>query len=79
VVVRVPAQAVDEEDVRAAAQLAAYHSSVRGERMVDVIVTERRWVSHAPGGRTGQVLVAKERVVRVAAEMPGEIEEIGQA
>ncbi len=78
VVLRVPTQVAHEEDIRAAAQLAAYHSTLRGERMVDVIVTERRWVSRAPGGRTGQVIVAKERVVSVAAEMPEGVDQQGQ-
>ncbi len=74
VVLRVSGSQPDERDVLAAAQLAAYHSSVRGERRADVIVTERRWVSHAPGGRTGQVIVAQERVISVAAEMPADVE-----
>jgi predicted ribosome quality control (RQC) complex YloA/Tae2 family protein len=73
VVVRSSEQAPAEEDVLAAAQLAAYHSSQRGERKVDVIVTERRWVSRAPGGRTGQVVVSKERVVRVPAVEPEDV------
>lgn len=70
VVVRTSERTPEEEDVLAAAQLAAYHSSRRGERKVDVIVTERRWVSRAPGGRTGQVVVSRERVVRVPAVEP---------
>lgn len=74
VVLRAPDSPPDERDVLIAAQLAAYHSSLRGERQVDVIVAERRWVSHAPGGRIGQALVARERVISVAAEMPGEVE-----
>jgi predicted ribosome quality control (RQC) complex YloA/Tae2 family protein len=75
VLLRAPDPPPDERDVLAAAQLAAYHSSLRGERRVDVIVTERRWVSHAPGGRIGQVIVTRERVVSVMAEMPEEVEE----
>lgn len=75
VVLRAPASPPDERDVVIAAQLAAYHSSLRGERRVDVIVVERRWVSRAPGGRIGQVLVARERVISAAAEMPEEVEE----
>jgi predicted ribosome quality control (RQC) complex YloA/Tae2 family protein len=70
VIVRSPSHAPDARDLQAAAQLAAYHSSVRGERRVDVIVTERRWVSRAPGGRTGQVVVTRERVLSVPAEEP---------
>ncbi|MFO7631699.1 MAG: NFACT RNA binding domain-containing protein, partial [Caldilinea sp.] len=76
VVVRVVGSPPDARDILVAAQLAAYHSSVRGERRVDVIVTERRWVSRAPGGRTGQVLVTQERVVSVAAEKPDAVEEV---
>ncbi len=74
VIVRGPSSAPDAQDVRAAAQLAAYHSSVRGERKVDVIVTARRWVSRAPGGRTGQVTVAREQVLIVPAEAPDGLE-----
>ncbi|MCS6826086.1 MAG: NFACT family protein [Caldilinea sp.] len=70
VVVRSSERTPDEQDVLVAAQLAAYHSGRRGERKVDVMVTERRWVSRAPGGRTGQVVVARERVVHVPAVEP---------
>ncbi len=73
VIVRTGDVAPDERDILAAAQLAAYHSSVRGERRVDVIVTMRRWVSRAPGGRLGQVIVARERVVSVPAEEPDDV------
>lgn len=73
VIVRPSGVAPDERDILAAAQLAAYHSSRRGERRVDVIVTLRRWVSRAPGGRTGQVIVAQERVVSVPAEEPDDV------
>ena len=72
VVVRSASSPADDRDIIAAAQLAAYHSSVRGERRVDVIVTARRWVSRAPGGRIGQVFVAQERVVSVPAEEPAD-------
>lgn len=73
VVVHSTAKAPEEQDVLVAAQLAAFYSSRRGERSVDVIVTERRWVSRAPEGRTGQVVVARERVVRVPAVEPEDI------
>lgn len=73
VIIRARDAAPDEGDILAAAQLAAYHSGVRGERRVDVIVTLRRWVSRAPGGRPGQVIVARERVVSVAAEQPDDV------
>jgi predicted ribosome quality control (RQC) complex YloA/Tae2 family protein len=72
VIVRAPG-APEERDILAAAQLAAYHSSLRGERRVDVIVTARRWVSRASGGRIGQVNVAQERVVCVPADEPTDV------
>lgn len=70
VIVRLAGAQATAETRRAAAQLAAYHSSVRGERRVDVIITQRRAVSHAPGGKPGQVLVKHAETVTVPAEMP---------
>ncbi|MCB0052847.1 MAG: hypothetical protein KDE24_25260, partial [Caldilinea sp.] len=70
VIVRGGGRPPDEEDVALAARLAAYRSAARGDRSVDVIVTERRWVSRAPGGRPGQVLVARERVIAVPGDAP---------
>jgi predicted ribosome quality control (RQC) complex YloA/Tae2 family protein len=73
VVIRTGGGAPDEETVLSAAQMAAYHSGARGDAAVGVIVTRRRWVQRAPGGKTGQVLVKQEeRVVTVRAEMPEE-------
>lgn len=54
----------------AAAQLAGFYSSVRGERAVDVIVTRRRFVQRAVNGRPGQVTVQREEVIRAPAMMP---------
>ncbi len=76
VVVRLAGAQASAETRRAAAQLAAYHSSVRGERRVDVIITLRRAVSHAPGGKPGQVLVKQEETLTVPAEMPDTVTEI---
>ncbi len=60
--------------MRAAAQLAAYHSGARGDRAVDVIVTRKRWVQRAPGGKVGQVFVKQEeRVVTVRGELPADL------
>lgn len=70
VVVRSAGRQPSEEDVDLAARLAAYRSAARGDRSVDVIVTERRWVSRAPGGRPGQVQVARERVIAVPGDAP---------
>ncbi len=71
VVIRGAGRTADDETVLAAAQLAAYHSSRRGEASVPVMVTRKRWVQRAPGGKVGQVLVRQEeRTVTVAGEMP---------
>ena len=71
VVVRTAGQSPAPDTVQAAAQLAAYHSAARGERAAAVTVTRRRWVSRAPGGRTGQVVIRQEEEVQiVAGEMP---------
>jgi predicted ribosome quality control (RQC) complex YloA/Tae2 family protein len=73
VVIRGAGQTPDEETVRMAAQLAAYHSGARGDGAVAVIVTRKRFVQRAPGGKVGQVLVKQEeRVVTVRGEMPEE-------
>ena len=71
VVIRNGGQQVDEETLILAAQVAAYHSSLRGERAVLVIYTLRRNVNRAPGGRTGQVIVRNEKTITVVAELPG--------
>jgi predicted ribosome quality control (RQC) complex YloA/Tae2 family protein len=73
VVIRTGGRAPDEATVLSAAQMAAYHSGARGDAAVGVIVTRRRWVQRAPGGKIGQVLVKQEeRVVTVRGEMPAE-------
>jgi len=73
VVVRSGGRPVEETDLQRAAQLAAYHSSLRDERHVDVMVAQRRWVSRAPGGRTGQVVVEQEQVLRVPGTLPPDL------
>ncbi len=73
VVIRSDGRAVGDATVRLAAQLAAYHSSVQGEAAVDVIVAHVSDVSRLPGGRTGQVTVRQEQVLRVPALLPDEV------
>lgn len=72
VVIRSGGQAVSDETLRMAAQLAAYYSKLVGERAATVIVTPRRFVSRAPGGRPGQVLVRQEETITVPARLPTE-------
>ena len=62
VVVKTAGRLPDEATVDLAARLAAYHSGARNETRVDVIVTTRRHVHRAPGGRIGQVTVGEEMV-----------------
>ncbi|MEZ4831010.1 MAG: NFACT RNA binding domain-containing protein [Caldilineaceae bacterium] len=70
VVIRNGGQPVGEETITAAAQLAAYYSSQRGEQAVPVAVTPRRFVSRMAGGRTGQVYYRNEETRAVAAAKP---------
>ena len=75
VVIRSGGQAVWPQTLTLAAQLAAYHSKLRGERAATVIVTPRRYVSRAPGGHPGQVIVRQEETVTVAGELPADLVE----
>lgn len=70
VVIRSGGQAVDDETLENAARLAAYHSKLVGERAATVIVTPRKFVSRAPGGHPGQVLVRQEETITVSATLP---------
>jgi predicted ribosome quality control (RQC) complex YloA/Tae2 family protein len=72
VVIRNGGQPVPDETLHFAAQLAAYYSSLRGEHAAVVSYTERRNISRAAGGRTGQVLLRNERTVTVRGELPEE-------
>ncbi|MCB0108322.1 MAG: DUF814 domain-containing protein, partial [Caldilineaceae bacterium] len=73
VVIRCGGQAVSDDTLRMAAQLAAYHSKLAGEHAATVIVTPRRFVSRAPGGHPGQVLVRQEETLTVPAILPTEL------
>jgi predicted ribosome quality control (RQC) complex YloA/Tae2 family protein len=70
VMIRNGGQAVGDETLQMAAQLAAYFSSQRGERGVPVAVTPRRFVTRMPGGRPGQVHYRNEETLTAAGEMP---------
>jgi predicted ribosome quality control (RQC) complex YloA/Tae2 family protein len=70
VVIRNAGQTVSDETLQLAAQLAAYYSSLRGERAATVSYTPRRYVTRAAGGRTGQVYLRNEQTVTVVAELP---------
>lgn len=70
VVIRCGGQLVGDETVRAAAQLAAYHSRLRGERGVAVAVAPRRFVTRMAGGRPGLVHFRNEETVVVEGVLP---------
>lgn len=70
VIIRCGGQPVGEETIRAAAQLAAYHSRLREERGVAVAVARRRFVTRAPGGRPGLVHMRNEDTVVVDGLLP---------
>ena len=70
VIIRNGGQPVQPETLMMAAQLAAYYSKLRGEKAVTVIFTPKRFISRAPGGHTGQVLVREEETVTVPGELP---------
>jgi predicted ribosome quality control (RQC) complex YloA/Tae2 family protein len=73
VVIRGGGQTPDAATIHLAAQWAAYHSAARGDAAVAVTVTRKRWVSRAPGGKLGQVLVKQEdQVMTVAGVLPDE-------
>ncbi len=70
VVIRNAGQTVSAETLHLAAQLAAYYSTLRGERAATVSYTPRRHVTRVPGGRPGQVYVRNEQTITVVAELP---------
>jgi predicted ribosome quality control (RQC) complex YloA/Tae2 family protein len=68
-----PPEPADEREIREAAELAAYFSKARGSTSVDVMVTERRYVSRIKGAPRGLVKVAsapETRTLRVAPRGP---------
>ncbi|MBX3011536.1 MAG: NFACT family protein [Caldilineaceae bacterium] len=70
VIIRNGGQTVQRPTLIMAAQLAAYYSKLRGESVVTVIYTPRRFVSRASGGHTGQVIIREEETITVPGELP---------
>lgn len=69
VVLRDPEGRANAEDVREAAEVAAFHSRARSDGQVDVHVTRRKHVQ-ALGGGAGRVRVVHSDTVRVAPRDP---------
>jgi predicted ribosome quality control (RQC) complex YloA/Tae2 family protein len=74
VVVRSGGQPLSDQTLEMAAQLAAYFSSLRGERAVPVASTTRRFVTRVAGGHPGQVHFRNADTITVPGELPEEAE-----
>ena len=58
-----PGDAASDEDMRYAADLAAFHSKLRTGGKVDVSYTSPKYVRKPTGGRLGMVSIDKEKVI----------------
>ena len=70
VIIKRGGAAVSDETLQYAAQLAAYYSAARGERRVQVDVTERRYVRRIKGSRPGMVTYTHEKTLGVVPAPP---------
>ncbi len=61
----------DNNTVKAAAAIAAYHSRMRGGGTVSVTGTRARFVSKPRGARVGTVSIRKEKKFKVKPAIPG--------
>lgn len=64
-----------KETIIAAAELAAYYSDAKSQKVVPVAYTKRKYVRKPRKALPGQVLVEKEEVVLVEPKLPMTIEE----
>jgi len=67
VIIKTGGREVPEKVLHQAAQLAARYSAARGERHVEVDVTQVRHVRRVKGGGPGQVVYRQERTLRVSS------------
>lgn len=70
VIIRTGGRVAPEATVLFAARLAAYHSSARGDRAVQVDWTLRKYVRRLPGGRPGMVQYSHEQSIIVPGTLP---------
>lgn len=61
---------VTEEAIRAAGEIAAWHSGARSEGMVEVGYTKRKHLRKVKGGAPGRVLISESATVRVRPRVP---------
>ena len=79
VVVRNPQRlkTLPERSLRAAAEIAAYHSGARQESKVEVHYTQRKHVQKRKGMPSGQVLLRRFRTIQVTPRLPtSSVEEV---
>ena len=73
VVLQVPAgEQPDNNTLKAAAAVAAWHSKKRESRQVAVSCTLARFVTKPRGAKPGTVEIRKEKVLKVRPAIPGE-------
>jgi predicted ribosome quality control (RQC) complex YloA/Tae2 family protein len=79
VVVRNPRheRSLPDRTLRAAAEIAAFHSGARGETKVEVHYTQRKHVHRRKGAPRGQVLLRRFRSIQAAPRLPSStVEEV---
>ena len=64
-----------DEAIRAAGEVAAWHSGARGEGLVDVAYTRRKNVRKVKGGPPGKVILGESVTVRVSPGIPKTVQE----
>ncbi len=74
VIIKRAGRQVPREVIEDAAALAAYYSSARDHRQVDVDVTERRFVRGVSGGRPGLVTYRNEKTIPVEPRRAEELQ-----
>ncbi len=73
VVLQVPAgEQPDNNTLKAAAAVAAWHSKKRESKQVAVSCTQARFVTKPRGAKPGTVQIRKEKVLKVRPAIPGE-------
>jgi predicted ribosome quality control (RQC) complex YloA/Tae2 family protein len=67
-----PDEEPDNETLKRAAAIAAFHSKARGGGVVSVSYTRAQYVTKPRGAKAGTVSIRKERLLKVRPEIPEE-------
>jgi len=67
-----PDEEPDNETLKRAAAIAAYHSKARGGGVVSVSCTRAQYVTKPRGAKPGTVSIRKEKLLKVRPEIPEE-------